>query len=247
MGQFKDLRGQKFGKLTVIDRVSDSPRIGDRRPRVQWLCGCDCGQQIIVRSDHLLSGETQSCGCYQKKRAGEANRRTTPFIIRGDVAIGKTSQGIEFYIDAKDVEKVSDMTWHVNAQGYLQTNMHGDRTSPLLHKIILGDYGKGFCVDHIDRNKLNNRRSNLRICRQNDNAKNASLRSDNTSGYTGVYYDARRGKWWAGITSNGISYYLGSFEKKDDAIAARLDAETKYFGEFAPQRADNVYFSVRGW
>lgn len=57
-----DLIGQRFGRLVVIQRMNNSPN-----GKTQWLCMCDCGEKKIVRSDHLKSGETKSCGCLQKE------------------------------------------------------------------------------------------------------------------------------------------------------------------------------------
>lgn len=240
MNRYEDLFGQKFGRLVpyAVERGSGS--------RVFLRCKCGCGNETVVRSDHMTSGASRSCGCLQKEAASAANKRETPFIVKDDIAIGKTAQGIEFIIDAEDLDKVADKTWHVNAQGYLQTNIYSDGTSPVLHRMIMGDYGKGLCVDHIDRNKLNNRKSNLRICRQGDNAKNAGMRIDNTSGFTGVR--ERSGKWYAEIRANGKSHYLGSFDNFNDAVQARLNGEKRYFGEYAPVRSDGVYFSTgKGW
>lgn len=240
MSRYENLFGKRFGRIIPYEIASKNGK------RVFLRCKCDCGNETVIRADHMISGASQSCGCLQKERAGEANRRATPFTIAGDVAVGRTAQGVDFYIDARDLDKVSDKSWHVNAQGYLQTNIYQDGTSPLLHKIILGDYEKGFCVDHIDRNKLNNRRSNLRICRQRDNAKNQSVRIDNTSGFTGVYKDKQTGAWWAEITADGEKHYLGRFQNFGDAVRARIEGEKEYFGEFAPQayEIDGVYFSV---
>ena len=58
----EDLLDKKFGRLTVIERVSDCKKGG-----VQWLCLCDCGNEKIVLSKQLKSGETQSCGCIVKE------------------------------------------------------------------------------------------------------------------------------------------------------------------------------------
>lgn len=242
MNKYEEMLGLRFGRLIPLEIVSKTGKGAYLR------CKCDCGREKIVRSDHLVSGASRSCGCLQKEAASAANKRETPFIIKGDIAFGKTAQGIEFIIDAEDLDKVSGKTWHVNAMGYLQTNIYRDRTSPLLHQIIMGDHEKGLCVDHIDRNKLNNKKSNLRICRQGDNAKNSSMRSDNKSGFTGVRFDPRRGRWYAEIRANGVSHYLGSFDSFNKAMNARLEGEKKYFGEYAPIRSDGVYFSTgKGW
>ena len=61
MGKLQDLTGQKFGKLTVIERA---PNQGGR---TAWLCKCDCGNEKIVISKSLKSGNTTSCGCYHKE------------------------------------------------------------------------------------------------------------------------------------------------------------------------------------
>ena len=93
---------------------------------------------------------------------------------------------------------------------------------------------KGY--DHIDRNPLNNRRNNLRKATIVENAQNHSLRKDNKSGFIGVRFNERIKKWEASIQVDKTSIYVGIFINKDDAIVARLEAEAKYFGEFAPQQ-----------
>lgn len=60
--RFKDLTGNKYGRLTVLKRVEDAKN-GAKR----WLCKCDCGNEKIVRASNLISGSTKSCGCLQKE------------------------------------------------------------------------------------------------------------------------------------------------------------------------------------
>ena len=76
MGKLIDLTRKRFGKLTAIERDFS------KRKRTMWICECDCGNTITVRSDVLLTGHTQSCGCMQKeitsnikKTHGMANKR----------------------------------------------------------------------------------------------------------------------------------------------------------------------------
>lgn len=61
MPKSEDLTGQKFGRLTVIERVENKGN------HVVWRCHCDCGSEITVRKDHLLTGATQSCGCLKRE------------------------------------------------------------------------------------------------------------------------------------------------------------------------------------
>lgn len=58
MAKFVDLTGQRFGKLTVIERVENG-----KNGEAKWLCKCDCGNVSIVYSSNLLRNKTQSCGC----------------------------------------------------------------------------------------------------------------------------------------------------------------------------------------
>ena len=88
--------------------------------------------------------------------------------------------------------------------------------------------------NHRSRNKRDNRRTNLRFADPSQNARNASLSINNTSGYPGVSRYSRNEKWRAFITVNKKYVSLGHFDNIEDAIKARKDAEIKYFGEFAP-------------
>ena len=61
-----DLTGQKFGRLTVIDRADDYvPPSGSKRP--MWNCLCDCGSLVKIRQSSLINNESKSCGCLQKE------------------------------------------------------------------------------------------------------------------------------------------------------------------------------------
>lgn len=64
---FRDLFGQRFNRLTPITRYST------QRP-IEWICRCDCGQFVAVRSQHITNGNTKSCGCLNIQRMSE--RRT---------------------------------------------------------------------------------------------------------------------------------------------------------------------------
>ena len=62
MGKFQDLTGKKFGRLLVIERVENN-----KKQQVQWLCKCDCGNEVKVISKSLTSGNTKSCGCLHRE------------------------------------------------------------------------------------------------------------------------------------------------------------------------------------
>ena len=98
------------------------------------------------------------------------------------------------------------------------------------------DCPKDMVVDHINMNPLDNRKCNLRICTMQQNNFNKKEQTNNTSGRVGVTWDKQTNKWRAQIQVNGKSIKLGRFKNKEDAIKARLQAEMKYYKEFAPQR-----------
>lgn len=68
MSKCIDLIGKRFGKLVVMERDLS-------KKRTAWKCKCDCGNIKNVQACHLLSGATTSCGCYQKERASQANKK----------------------------------------------------------------------------------------------------------------------------------------------------------------------------
>ena len=62
MSKFKDLTGQRFGKLMVVSRADDYIKPNGNKI-IQWRCVCDCGNEVVVRGEYLRSGHTKSCGC----------------------------------------------------------------------------------------------------------------------------------------------------------------------------------------
>jgi len=90
-GLFKDLEGQRFGRLTV---VAYAGKRGSRDSK--WLCRCDCGAEKIVAISHLTSGDTRSCGCLNAELS--AARRTT----HGESPNGTTTPEYTCWCHIKD-------------------------------------------------------------------------------------------------------------------------------------------------
>lgn len=67
-GEYQDLTGMKFNRLTVLRLLERTPR-----RRYVWLCKCDCGNDVKVTSEHLKSGHTKSCGCWNRERISKVN------------------------------------------------------------------------------------------------------------------------------------------------------------------------------
>ena len=223
--------GVPDSKLTVIEQVEDYIRPDGRR-EAKWLCECNCNDKtkIILCTQKIRKGVVKSCGCLRHK--------TNKYNLSGEYGIGYCSNtGSPFYFDLEDYDKIKDYCWHEDID---QTGHHTVRTrmktingwkNIRMHVFL----GYKLC-DHIDRNPLNNRKNNLRQATVEENARNHSKSKRNTSGFIGISWDKRISKWNASIRVDKKHKNLGDFNDKEDAIKVRLEAETKYFGEFAPQR-----------
>lgn len=124
----------------------------------------------------------------------------------------------------------------IDYRGYWRVELFGTvyRAHRILYEMANGPVPEGFEIDHKDRDKANNRRSNLRLATKSENGRNRGPQSNNTSGVKGVSWNKGREKWEAHITHNGRQKHLGLYTDINDAIAARRAAELKYHGEFAP-------------
>lgn len=146
----------------------------------------------------------------------------------------KIKDDIFVIVSSKDKELIEKHKWSINSKGYLRRHgpkVNGKWTKIYLHREIL-NCPNNYQVDHINGNKLDNRRENLRLCTNMLNHYNMPKRSNNKSGVTGVYFSNKLKKWVAEIKANKIKIYLGSFNNIRDAESVRKLAEEKYFGDF---------------
>lgn len=233
----KDLTGLTFGRLKVLYQVEDyvSP-MGKRA--AQWMCECSCDKHnhITVVGSCLTTGHTTSCGCFAREQAADFCRntkhKTNEYDISGEYGIGKyTNCNDTFLFSLKDFDTIKKYCWSLGAHGYPNAWDPNTKTVVEMHEIL------GLCWhDHINRNKSDNRRENLRPANIQSNSLNRGLYKNNTSGITGVHWDKNKQAWIAQINIEKTRTRLGAFDQKDDAIIARLLAEAKYYGEFAPQK-----------
>lgn len=230
--------GERYGQWTIIG--FDAPRVdstGKKHERV--ICRCDCGKVISKDSYKLKSGAKMCKECYLKiahTNSIKFEKKPNTYEFIDDYVIGHFhNKDDTFIFDASDFDKVKRITWCIRG-GYAYGRDTENNKIVFLHKYIMGDVEDGKVVDHIDRNPLNCRRSNLRVCTQAENTRNRSTCRTNKSGFPGVYFEKQSGKWLAHITCNGVQHYLGSYGNFEDAVNARITAEKQYFGEYAPIR-----------
>lgn len=206
------LPGMRYGKLTVIERA----------PNYSWLCRCDCGRWSTPKEHHLITGHTRSCG--------SCSRNIYSVCDDGKSVAVTTTNGSIFYIDKADELLVRQYKWSccTDAKGIVSI-VNGKGLS--VHNLIMGT-PKGMETDHIDLDRLNNRRSNLRIVTHQQNQCNQPPQSNNTSGVTGVSYYPPRHKYRARIKVSQKEIHLGYYSTFEEAVQARNVGMELMFGEF---------------
>ena len=242
MGKLKDLTGQRFGRL-VVKSFAGYKKTNNGRNKAIWTCDCDCGNKKDIAGGDLTSGRTKSCGCYQKEnlenlkytnRERNYNKgkiKQNRYDLSGEYGIGYTEKDDEFYFDLEDYNKIKDYYWNTNQDGYIAS--YSNKKCTLLHRLIMGINDPSIPIDHIKHNIKDNRKSELRIVSNSQNNINREIRSDNTSGVTGVCWYKKRGMWMSYIAKDGKRKTIGYFTDFNDAVKARKEAEEKYFGEYS--------------
>ena len=113
------------------------------------------------------------------------------------------------------------------ANGYAETWVNGRAIQ--IHRIIIGAK-EGDIIDHINRDKKDNRLANLRFSDKSENSFNRDIQPQNTSGRTGVWFRKDTNRWAAEIRKDCKKISLGCYATKEEAVKAREEGEVKYYG-----------------
>ena len=128
-------------------------------------------------------------------------------------------------VDRNVFEWACSWHWLISSHGYVLAHVpNSGRRGKLvyLHQLIC-PVPSSFVIDHRNRNKLDNRKENLRIVTRSENAHNSGLRINNYSGFKGVYWDKETQKWRAQIRFNNKTHQLGRFIDRQSASDAILN------------------------
>jgi len=140
----------------------------------------------------------------------------------------KLSQNKFALVDDEDFDWLNQWRWWINDNGYaIRSVWKGKKIR--MHRLI-NQTPEGADTDHINRNKIDNRRGNLRTVTRSQNNMNTGLWKHNTSGVKGVTWDKFRYKWIAQIHIKGKHIHLGRYEELDSAKLARKQGEESYYG-----------------
>lgn len=133
-------------------------------------------------------------------------------------------------IDDEDEARVCQWKWQVN-NGYASRQHWNPELKKYqkmyMHRFIMGT-PQGMDTDHINHNKLDNRKENLRVATRSENNFNSSPSKANTSGFKGVHWFKPAKLWRAYITIDGKRIELGYSKTKEGAIELRQKAEQLY-------------------
>lgn len=211
---------QRFGKLETI-KVSKKKHAGG----VLWDCICDCGNIIHARSSDLVAGKTKSCTKCPPNILYTANYAMVELNCR------KKEEKPQFaYISLCDTDKIMEYNWSCTQYGYARNG----KTGIFMHRLILKP-SKGMFIDHVNRNKLDNRRTNLRICTEQENSLNKASPCTSLTGYKGISFSCnKKGGFQVQVGKDG-KYYTGGkvFYDLKEAIEKANELLLKYHGRFA--------------
>lgn len=142
------------------------------------------------------------------------------------------TQGRVAIVDDDRLEELSKFTWFVTGNGYAYRKTRIGNSTTSMHHAVLPRID-GFDVDHINGNRLDNRKENLRYATRSQNLRNRGAAKHSKSGIKGVYFHRATGKWRAEMKIDGKSKHLGLFETKELAHAAYQGKAVIIQGEFA--------------
>lgn len=206
---------------------------------------CGCGKEFnkvpsSIRKHNFCSRECMNNNPEWKKSKSEIAsnlhlfsnhyKKLNKIIVDGDTSYIYTSKNEKITVDTDDLEKVKNHTWRMNTNGYAETEHN--RKTIRIHRLLM-DAPKNLVVDHINHDKKDNRRSNLRLCTYAENNHNVAIGKSKKSNIRGVSWSKREQRWRAKIVVNKKEIGLGYYKNINDAIKARKEAEKKYYGEFA--------------
>lgn len=201
-------------------------------------CQCGCGQpaKIAQKTDRrhsMIKGEPM------KYAQGHGGRLPVPdpiwdndlFCYRIPLTRGKYA-----LIDKSSVDRISKHRWAAHKIGNTWYAARKDRNANgkmvFMHREVM-ECPNGMVVDHVNRDGLDNRLSNLRVCSHSQNIQNKKIQKNNSSGWIGVNWSRVSQKWQAGVALNGKNTHVGLFLCPIEAAIARDVAAIEVYGEYA--------------
>jgi len=146
---------------------------------------------------------------------------------------GKNTENNYFLVSLSKLEYVLKHSWYLDSNGYPMTYTSRSKT---LHRNLFGKQEQGYVIDHINRNKLDNRMENLRVITSRENSYNRTKNANSNNNYKGVI--KKKNSYVACISKNGVRREISGFETEEEAAKMYDMMAEELFGEFAGKNFD---------
>lgn len=225
----KDLINKKYGRLTIIKEVKSHIQPSGQKCR-KVLCYCSCGNYKEIRLGDLKSGATQSCGCYKKEQVSKKSKKHG-LIKHPLYRVWASAKDRCSNIQCKDYKDYGK-------RGIEVCDEWVNDSKVFIEWSLKNGWEKSLVIDRQNNDKGYSP-NNCRFVDRGLSARNRRLlRSNNTSGYRGVYWDKNVKKWRARIMINKKNKHLGWFEHLQLA-ALRCDVEIFLLNDGRPLNFGN--------
>lgn len=212
----KDLVNHRFGKLVVIKFDSFNEK---QRGSTQWLCRCDCGKEKVVGRQHLLRGNTKSCGCIKAE-----------YEESHDKGMYKTPE-YRTWIRIKTRCENENTPYYFNYGGRgIKVCEKWSKSFEAFYADMGNRPSKDYSIDRKDNNG-DYEPDNCKWSTRFEQQRNIRLQKNNSTGVNGVQWDKKINKYVARMTFCDKNLHIGCFELIEDAARARREAEIKYWGK----------------
>ena len=213
--------GNTYGLWTVTAISPYKKKDG----RLLYECICNkCGNVSYLSLSNIKRSRGRNCkNCLPDYH----------FQINNDIAIGTLPNGANFMIDSEDIERVSQYRWYFSKDSGYIVSTGVEETQTFLHRFVLKlKHTDSVIVDHINRQKTDCRKENLRIVTVAQNTLNKTLRKSSKTGYMGVGFDKTSGMYTAKIQIGHKGLLLGKSATPEECAQMYNIASKLLFGEF---------------
>jgi hypothetical protein len=238
----------EFAAPLRVDRPRGRELAQSLTTDLQLVCGDGQGNQAVLRHARDSSAYANSLPrrCLRVHQITGKILCVTPSNQGGVLKEIPLTQGMVAIVDDEDYERVSRHRWYALAvpttgNVYAATGVGsgvGDNRKMYMHTLIMGEDAEGRTVDHRTGEGLDNRRSNLRWATSSQQKMNARKRSDNTTGFKGVFLDPKRQRYYVQVQLNGKRHCVGRFDTAEQAARAYDSKARELFGDFARTNFD---------
>lgn len=216
----KDISGQRYGRL-----VAKEFRYYNEKHLDCWLFQCDCGNEKIIPAANVKWGNTRSCGCLYREHSENLKKQ--------DIT-GQRFDRLVAVCPTEERDTAGSIIWECrcdcgNTARYSVNSLHKGK----IHSC-------GCLYKEIRPNCVSYRRDVVENTMVSSLIVSKGLRSNNTSGCTGVYQEKKHGYWVAYIDFQKHRYSLGVYTDKEQAIKARKEAEQRLHDPMIQENWDNL-------